>query len=100
MNRFEEMNVIEQQEISGGAIIVPVVPVLPPVVLPVKVAGVVAGAVAGAAVGAMKVLSGKQGEPVELRTKKVMGERQSTAYRKQATAYRKTIVKSGKKEYA
>ena len=59
MNRFEEMNVTEQQEISGGGIIGPVGPLLPPIVLPVKVAGVVAGAVAGVVVGAMKVLSGK-----------------------------------------
>lgn len=56
MNRFEEMNVTEQQEISGGAI-------LGPFIINQKiaelVAPVVAGAVAGAFMGAMKVLSGK-----------------------------------------
>ncbi len=58
MNRFEEMNVTEQQEIGGGAIIGPVLPVLPPYIVE-KVAAVAAGAVLGGAVIAMKVLSGK-----------------------------------------
>ena len=56
MNRFEEMNVTEQQEISGGGVILPILPFQ---FFTEKVAGVVAGAVAGAVVGAMKVLSGK-----------------------------------------
>lgn len=58
MNRFEEMKVTEQQEISGGAIIGPVVPVLLPFINE-KVAAVAAGAVLGGAVIALKVLSGK-----------------------------------------
>ena len=55
MKRFEEMNVTEQQEISGGAIIGPVL--LP--FINEHVAAAAMGAVFGGAVIAMKVLSGK-----------------------------------------
>lgn len=58
MNRFEEMNVTEQQEISGGAIIGPVVPVLLPFINE-KVAAAAVGAVLGGAVIVAKLLSGK-----------------------------------------
>ncbi len=63
MNRFEEMNVTEQQEISGGSFF-PVMPVLPywqvKLIEKAATAGAVVGVVAGGLFsGALDVLSGK-----------------------------------------
>lgn len=49
MNRFEEMNVAEQQEICGGGIILPIWPIkFVKETVEVAVAGAVVGGVAGA----------------------------------------------------